>query len=266
MEQSTAVVTALFDIGRDKDGDGRTIDQYLDWFDKTLKLNVPFIIYTEDRFIEFIEQRRNKYNTTIISQDLNQIPYFKYNDRISKILCSSKYQNLIKDPSRVECKLSLYNVIQYSKFEWLANQSNTENKFDFYFWMDAGCSRFFNSVNTSNTWPKNYSILKSDRLNIQGNINTLRYYHQWPGDDTYIWDNNCLLVGTLFGGSKQICQTIAVKINELFEHYLQQEIVNNEQILLAILFKKYPELFSVHIELNNQHLPFFAALSTDNES
>jgi hypothetical protein len=261
VEQSSTAITALFDIGRDSKGDGRTIDQYLDWFDKTLRLNVPFIIYTEDRFKEFILQRRDMSNTSIIIQKLEDVPYYQYKNQIENILKSPSYRQLIKDPSRIECNLSLYNIIQYSKFEWLVDAIDKHNQYDYYFWMDAGCSRFFDNIDTSISWPQNYSILKQDRLNIQGNINTVKYYQSWPGDNVYIWDNNCLLVGTLFGGSSIVCKNIATKIKSLFEFYLNQDIVNNEQILLAILFKNNPGLFSIHIELNNKHLPYFSALS-----
>ena len=50
----TLITTALFDIKRDNHGDGRTIDDYLSWFGKTLKLKCDMIIYTEERFKDFI--------------------------------------------------------------------------------------------------------------------------------------------------------------------------------------------------------------------
>jgi hypothetical protein len=33
---STTIVTAFFDIGRNTRGDGRTIDEYLQWIKRTL--------------------------------------------------------------------------------------------------------------------------------------------------------------------------------------------------------------------------------------
>jgi hypothetical protein len=38
-------------------------------------------------------------------------------------------------------------------------------------------------------------------------------------------------------------------------------MINNEQIALAIAFKRNPELFSVYINLNGGHLPIFKKLS-----
>lgn len=254
----STIVTALYDINRDKLGDGRTIQEYLVWFDKTLQLNTNFVIYTESKFVDFIKQRRNYKNTIIIEQNLNKIPYYIYKDKIDQIINSNEYKLKIKDSSRIECNLSTYNIIQYSKFDWLKSASNIIDS-DYYFWMDAGCSRFFEIYDNNISWPSNYSILTKNKLNIQGNINTIKYYQNWPGDD-YIWDNNCILVGTLFGGTKIICEHFAKLVKDNFEFYLNNQCVNNEQILLGILSYKYPELFNIYLLTNNSHLPFFRAL------
>ena len=42
--------------------------------------------------------------------------------------------------------------------------------YDFYFWMDAGCSRFFDGVNINLKWP-NESLLNNEKLTIQCNQN-----------------------------------------------------------------------------------------------
>jgi len=256
---TSTIITALYDIGRDKNGDGRTIDQYLNWFAKTLQLNVPMVVYTEEKFKDFVYKNK-KNNLKIIVKPLSEIPYYKYTDKISSILKNTEYKSKIIDPSRVECNLPLYNIIQYSKFDWIV-EAIKEKYFDteYYFWMDAGCSRFFQDVDISNPWPSNYNLLAKDKFNIQGNSNTLHY--NIPDTEKYILDSNCILVGTLFGGSKDVCVDIAKKIKSQFELYLNINIVNNEQIILGYLFKKNPELFNVFIKLNGQHLPFFKELS-----
>lgn len=255
---NSTIITALFDIGRDKNGDGRTIDQYLSWFDKTLSLNTPMVIYTEEKFKHFVEQRRSSKNTKIIIQNLTEIPYYKYKEKIESILNSQVYKSKIKDPNRIECNLSLYNIIQYSKFDWIKDAID-KNIFDcqYYFWMDAGCSRFFQDVDVLKPWPNEINI-DPNKLNIQGNSNTV--FYKIKNIDEYIWDSNCILVGTLFGGSKPVMLNMAKEVKNLFKKYLNENKLNNEQIILAILFKKNPELFNVYIELNGHHLPFFKKL------
>lgn len=256
----TTIITALFDINREYNGDGRSIDQYLLWFKDTLKLNAPMVIYTEDKFVSFINENRDESNTIVIIQKLEEIPYFKYNSRIDEVIKSDVYKSKIRDPNRVECVLSLYNVIQYSKFGWMCDViENGYLESDYYFWMDAGCSRFFNGVDSNKIWPDKYISLDIKKLNIQGNYNTNTY--NYIGEESYIWDSNCLLVGTLFGGGSKIITKISKLVEELFVSNLNLGKVNNEQILLAILMKKYPELFNIYIELNGNHLPFFKKIS-----
>jgi hypothetical protein len=258
----STVITALYDIGRDKHGDGRSIDEYLKWFEKTLQLNVPMVIYTEEKFKNFVVEKRLNPNTHIVINPLNEIPYFKYKKQIEDIIESNNYKLKMKDSHRVECVLSLYNIIQYSKFEWIVKAiDNNYFDTDYYFWLDAGASRFFEDINYYNTWPNNYSILDKNKFNIQGNINTLRYFYNWPGDDNYIWDCNCILCGGLFGGSKEICKKISKDVNHYFEHYLNQSCVNNEQIILGILLKNNSEFFNVYMNLNGKPLPFLKDLS-----
>ena len=157
---STLIITSLFDIQRDTKGDGRTINDYLLWFSKTLKLNCDMVIYTEEKFEDFVkENRKNTSSKTYI--------------KIQKL--DDQYLQKIKDPKRIECYLPEYNVIQYSKFGWLKNSSDELTNYDFYFWMDAGCSRFFDNVNINLKWP-NESLLPTDKLTIQCNENYFKLF------------------------------------------------------------------------------------------
>lgn len=256
---SATIVTALFDIGREKFGDGRSTDQYLSWFEKTLELKSRMVIYTEEKFRSFIEERRDPKHTKIKIQNLEEIPMYKHREKIGQILRDPGYLSKIKDNSRIECRLDLYNVIQYSKFGWLQEEIKEGSNSDFYFWMDAGCSRFFSDADLSQGWP-NLKKIDPDKFIIQGNINTSQIY---PSMDIekYKWDNNCILVGTLFGGKGDVVSIVSdLTIKILEEEMIGKGMVNNEQIALAILFKRNPELFSSYINLNGEHLPLFSHL------
>jgi hypothetical protein len=217
-------------------------------------------IYTEPKFYEFINSRRSGKVTKIICYELENIPYYHLLPKMDSILADPKYLENIKDPSRIECRLSLYNIIQYSKFKWISESIELDNgNSDFYFWMDAGCSRFFGDNNLSN-WP-NEELIERGKLNIQGNINTQVMYHILD-PDVYKWDNNCILVGTLFGGCPETMKTIDHQIERiLIDEMISQGTVNNEQIALGMLYKRNPELFSVHLDPYAGHLPFFKHLS-----
>lgn len=253
------IITALFDIGRESHGDGRSMEQYLGWFEETLKLNSDFIIYTEEKFSKFIELRRDRKNTEIRIQKIEEIPAYCYKERISNILKNPDYLSKIKDPSRIECNLDLYNIIQYSKFGWIEEEILKSGEEDFYFWMDAGCSRFFYGFDLDKKWP-NPNFQFSEDFIIQGNINTGKFY---PSLDieSYKWENNCILVGTLFGGRGRILRKIYREVIHILEkEMLELDMVNNEQIALGILYKLKPDLFEVYINLHGGHLPLFRHL------
>jgi hypothetical protein len=254
------ITTALFDIKRETNGDGRSMDEYLKWFDTTLSIESPMTIYTEPKFYEFVKSGRSGKESNIICYELEDIPYYHLLSKMDLILSDKEYIGRIKDPSRIECRLSMYNIIQYSKFKWITNSIALDNgKSDFYFWMDAGCSRFFNNGNLKN-WP-NSEKLERGKLNIQGNTNTqLMYPILEP--DVYKWDNNCILVGTLFGGDPETMLAVDYEVSNILNNeMISQGMINNEQIALGMLYKRRPDLFSVHINTYSGHLPFFEYLS-----
>lgn len=254
------IITALFDIGRENSGDGRSIEQYLEWFSKTLEINSSMVIYTEEKFREFVEERRDPNSTDIIIQNLEDAPAYVYRERIAEIIKDPNYISRIKDKDRIECKLDLYNVIQYSKFGWLSDSIKKGLSDDYYFWMDAGCSRFFGDFDLKEEWPI-LERLPGDRFIIQGNYNTSNIY---PNMDvsSYIWESDCILVGTLFGGRGDVVSNVSKKVNEIMERDMLEKMnINNEQIALGILYKREPSIFSVHIDLNGGHLPLFKELA-----
>jgi hypothetical protein len=148
----------------------------------------------------------------------------------------------------------MYNVIQYSKFEWL-KRTIQENPFNslYFFWMDAGCSRFFDGL--ANTFP-NVNKLPPKFL-IQGNVNT----NNIPIDENYKWMSDCVLVGTFFGGPTEYVTKVSdLTLKFLQEEMLDKNMINNEQIAVAFICKREPSLFNIYIKLNGQHLPVLKIL------
>jgi hypothetical protein len=261
MHSNITVITALYDINRENEGDGRRIDEYFEWLQKTLSLNTRFVIFIQDLLLPRLESIlkciKNEY-VTVFATKLEDIPYYKYKQSMDYILSSESYKTKITAPTRIECKLSLYNIIQYSKLEWL-NQIIHKNPYnsEYFFWMDAGCSRFFENVDINISWPNEKKLL-SNKIVIQGR-NDLYSYNNW---DNLHLDAVNLLCGTCFGGHKDNITWLASKIQDIFEHLLSINIVNNEQIALALIWKKHPEKFDVYINANQStHLPLFNYLS-----
>jgi len=244
---STTIVTAFFDINRKENGDGRSIEEYLQWIKKTLLLNCKLYVITEKKFVKFIEDNRPNDFPLIIKEDtLENSSYYKYLDRMKEIINSDSYKTRIQHPNRVECKLAEYNIIQYGKFGWL-NMAIKENPFntDYFFWMDIGISRFFYNMNPMVSYPtiNNKLIINSSNKFIVQQREDLQRYNI---DENFIWKSDNLFKGGMFGGHKSIVLKIEEEVEHIFEkEMLEKSNVNNEQLALAILWKQKPDLFNV---------------------
>ena len=231
------IVTAFFDIHRDTKGDGRSIEEYLSWIEKTLQLNCNLFIVTEAKFVPFMKEKRPHYATYIHEDTLENASYYKYLPRMKEILESDAYKQRIAYPNRVECVLPEYNVIQYSKFGWL-EEAIRINPFqtDTFYWMDAGISRFFGEVDVRLPYPRS---IHTDQFIIQPREDLLSY----PMDDTFIWKADNLFKGGMFGGNAEIVSILRKKVEEEFQTMLSHEQMNNEQLAIALVWKRYPNLF-----------------------
>lgn len=262
------VITSLFDINRDTKGDGRTIAEYLNWFEKTLKLKCDMTIYTEKKFQDFIlKHRKNVTNETkIIIQNLEDLPFYKNFNKIAEIINSRQYKRKIRHPERVECILPEYNLIQYSKFGWLKEAAEKNKEHEYFFWMDAGCSRFFLDTDLNKEWP-NPSLLDKDKFLIQRNVNWPKMWNNL-NISRYIWHSNALMCGGLFGGGRDMINKMELLIEKICQNiFFANQCFNNEQFAIVIACKIYPEWFKVEEQiLDNEEegtfsIPIFKKLS-----
>ena len=92
--KNVTFVSALFDIDR---VDGRKWDQYLKWFDVTLKLRVPMLLFITEDLQEFVDERRGDLPTKTVHITAEEIPYYHLKEPIQEILDSDDYKNNISD-------------------------------------------------------------------------------------------------------------------------------------------------------------------------
>lgn len=264
MQNPVTIVTAFFDINREGRGDGRKISEYKEWIQKTLQLNCNLYVVTEEKFKDFfMENRPKQYPMEIKIIDFKDSYYYRYYDKMKEILENDYYKNKIKDPKRVECVLPEYNIIQYSKFHYL-KIAIKENPFksDYFFWMDAGCSRFFFDVDISKPYP-------SQNVTAYLNNNPTKFIIQkrqdleiFPIDENFIWKSDNLLSGGIFGGGVTVINKISEYVEDVVINIMfANRNINNEQLALAIVWKKHPELFFLTNNSPNSHLFLFKLLS-----
>lgn len=249
-------VTALYDINREKIGDGRKFSEYLDWLDKLLKIKVPLVIFTSDEINEFINQRRNN-KIIIINQKLEDLYYYQFKKDIEQIIQSKEYRFKIAHPNRVECINPLYNVIQYNKFDLLKKVSD-ENPFQtkMFFWVDVGISRFFEGFDLN----KEYIISSKypeDKFIIQGRYD----YENYTIDDKFYWNSCNLFIGTMFGGDRKTLHKMFNLILHEMKWMIQNKQMNNEQLAIAKVWSNNKDLFYIFKNQTYRHLPLFEYLS-----
>lgn len=255
----TTIVTGLFDINRIK-LDGRSWESYLTWFEKTLSINSPMVIYVEDKTYDFVKSRRDPKNTKIVVQSINELDMYKYKNDMDDVITSESYKTKIKDPNRIECKDSLYTIILFSKFDWMMSASLYDHfNSDYFIWMDAGLSRFFDELKTENQYP---SKPREKELISHGNrIFIQTFCRSYPDlftskslDENYLSDNRSFVMGGLFGGNKNTLPVLRNKVYDVFDNLmLKKNIINNEQIVLGYLYKTSPELFTTFVNDSLKH-------------
>jgi hypothetical protein len=257
---SITLVTALYDINREHNGDGRTFSQYLSWFSNTLRIPTPMVVFVPRSLVSFVLENRKNLPTQVIEQELQEVPYYFLNDKINSILNNNEYKSKIKNPERVECNNSLYNVIIFSKFQWI-KKAIQENHFDtdMFMWMDAGLSRFFDEKDLNNPYPSNNG-LEAMKQNIDKVIiqTSMSYYTDLVNakdcTEEYFWDSRTWVMAGLWGGGNKAL----VKFCDLIDDVLQNKmiansVINNEQNAMAYVYKNNPDLFLAFENYANLH-------------
>ena len=264
-------VSALFDINR---VDGRKWEEYLKWFEITLKLRVPMVLFLDRDMQEYIDERRgdmfseNEYlKTQTLYQTVEDIPYYGLKDQIQEILDSDQYKKDMADPERIECKQAMYPIIQYSKFPWLTQAAAMNpHGSDYFFWLDAGGSRFFEDYDLTQNYPSEEAKKALDDMgdSFLVQMNT-EYYTDLANAKTlstdYLYDNRSYVLGSMFGGHKKSLFRVCDMVHDvLMNDMIANNTINNEQIALGYLIKKYPDEFSLYERTNQKHMALFHEL------
>ena len=90
-EHAVTVVTGLYNINRETNGDGRKIADYITWLKKTMRLNVPMVIYCEQSTYEQIKNERSDYEYTKFIIIEKRHEYFQYEDKVNEIVKNPDY-------------------------------------------------------------------------------------------------------------------------------------------------------------------------------
>jgi hypothetical protein len=236
MEEIT-LVTALYDINRPG---GRSYSDYQKWFEETLRLRYPMVIFTEEDNREIIEKVREKMPTQVFYEP---IPLNHTKADVERIVRDSPpWSNikrlLVTHPHHPEFTCFEYIPIINSKFTWMERASR-KNFFqtDHIFWIDAGLSRFFN-FSFSKVSFKN----PSDKLYLQlGHLGRELVNGTVDVEQRIGLSTNFMMAG-FWGAPTDFISEVSKMGMELYEsEFLAKSRIDNEQVLFGFIMKKYKD-------------------------
>ena len=262
-QYTTTLVTALYDIGRASNGDGRTMDQYLEWLlEHTLQVRSPFVMFYSDDLVrdavyKHIRTSPMRRHVPIIlcQAPIESMPYHYLEPQVQSIQQSARYREKFQSLDVSEAKLPLYVPLQFSKFQWLAQVAKS-NPFasEYVFWVDAGAGRWTTGVE-GHEWPRPQKLADLQSGMSSEHIVVAQMYpgydqlqRAWGRDlEAFLWSNTHYIAGTTFGGSKNTTFWLANEMHDiLVEEFIQlYQLVNTEQHALFVLWLRHSSKFAL---------------------
>lgn len=254
-KKTVSFVSAFYDISRKE----RPNEVYYQWLNNTIKINTPIIFFTSQNLKKKIEILFDgKIDITIIALDIQQSEYFYDTKEIKRILRNNTYKSKMQDSNRIECSNPLYSIIQFSKFFFLKkagliNPYHSEK----FIWIDAGISRFFGNFNLKNeiTGKKlnmeKFYVLIDYRRALKNQLFKKKLFRD------VLWSSSNFFVGGIMGGSFKSILKVDKELKKIWLYMLKNQIINNEQIGLSLVYFLNQEYFFLLNRTNTNSLEEF---------
>jgi hypothetical protein len=239
------LVSAYFDISREH----RPKEEYFQWIKNTIKLNAPFIFFTQSKHAAEIERifkntTHKKAHFKLVEIELEDLIYYNEINLVKEIINSTEYKKRISYPDRIECTNPLYSIVVHSKLMLLSNATRL-NPFNSekFVWADAGISRFFKnfdlnanltgkSLSNSSFFITLDSVAKKDVDFLTRNENVA-------------WTAKNFFLAGIMGGTPRSIVNVSNELRKKWKYLLDKRIVNNEQINLLLVYFDRPNLFDL---------------------
>ena len=250
MNPSTTLITALYDIGRDKltgKNAYRPFTKYLNWFKHVLAINVPMVIFIPEELSSYVsEHRASDYSTKIIIRKFEELAAYRYHDRMQATINTMKKEHAVsyfkECPEFITAK---YETIIFSKFDFLKEVSS-ENPFntEYFIWLDAGTFYQEPPFNCKLEWPDPYKI------RVLGNKFLISDYNFDIQDKTPLSDKKSYLrlnrneiCAFILGGTKIAIDRVHEQFWNEVNLALNMGVINNEQHFLQLMALEHPEYY-----------------------
>jgi hypothetical protein len=217
MSYPLTCVSCFFEI-KNKHG-----DKFYKWFENTLKINCPYIIFGNKSSLEKIKKYRDGLPTHYVEIEISDFCTFKY------------YNNIQTHP--LHCPSKELNLIWNEKLFFIekAKNLNIYNS-DYFAWIDSGICTYRNIKPPHQPFPNidKLSLLSNNRFNFTSSDNPFfkyqkGYYHFISG--TYVLHKDF------------ISEFITVYIKYCDKYLSLNDWIYTDQVLLTQIYKDNKDLF-----------------------
>ena len=251
----TTLITALYDIGRDKlNGKSayRSFNKYLNWFKYTLWINVPMVIFIPEYLQSYVQEHRPYgYPTQIIIRSFEELSAYKYHDRIQSTINNMNEEHgpggfvpsYFKEcPEFITAK---YETIIFSKFDFLKEVA-TNNPFntEYFIWLDAGTFYQEPPFNYNLDWPDPYKIrILGDKFLVSDHNFNINNKTPLSNKRSYLRLNRNEICAFILGGNKFAIDRVHTQFWNEVNNALDMGVINNEQHFLQLMALDHPDYY-----------------------
>jgi len=260
-ESQTTIVTGIWDLSRDKAGDGfqRSFDHYIDNFNKLLECDNPMVIFIEKQYENIVWAKRKKDNTFVINKEISDFRSegFPFYQEVQSIRSNESWLSQVGWlPNSTQASMELYNPMVMSKM-FMLHDAKIFNPFDtdYFIWIDGGICNTIHSgyfthdkvINKIHDYIDKFLFVSFpyiDGPEIHGF--SREGMAKYCGEDPQY-----VCRAGIFGGHKDYIS----EANSLYYHLLSETLssgyMGTEESLFTIMAYQKPEVYS-RFELENE--------------
>jgi hypothetical protein len=251
------IVTALFDLGRDKlpEGFRRDFSHYIECFEKFLVATkaYPLIIFLEKENEEVVWRHRDRKNTQIVFKTLDYLRGFPFYNQVQDIRNRPEWVGQSGwMPDSPQAKLELYNPLVMSK-QFMLNDATLFGYFDtkYFLWMDAGLN---NTVNLQQYIDEDFGRRITPHMNkmlylcfpYDGDVE-VHGFTKKPMDGFAGEQTKYVARGGVFGGSKDAINRMNEKYYSTLNDTINAGYMGTEESIFTILTYKHKDMCNVRM-------------------
>jgi len=241
MIKKTTIVTALFDIGRDKwQNYAQSYHTYQHWMKNILNFENEMVIFTEEKFKDYILENRKKADpnltkTKIIIQNFEEIEsHKKYYDKIKNLMNDEDFKKKIifKVPEMTQPE---YNTVIFNKLYFIKHI--IDNKLcnsDLFIWCDAGVLR--DEIKEVYTGFPNLNKINE---NFSNKITFFSHHTEFdiPNREHHLLSQyRYIHGGCFFVPNNGTINELIERFDNLVKYYLSNKVIGSEEKILDFCF------------------------------